>query len=92
MGIRKLDWNHWIEMDSNYKRYHDLKVSELEKDLDAHVKYFDDAITRDACFEMLEEVTRFLTHRYPRIFRLSEGVLRNAVTGEELRYPAGVLI
>ncbi|KAM0718248.1 hypothetical protein Q7P37_006580 [Cladosporium fusiforme] len=88
MGIRKLDWDNWIEMDSNYRRYHDLKVSELEKDLDAHVKYEDDAVTRDACFEMLEELTKFLTHRYPRIFRLSEGILHNAVTGERLRYPA----
>ena len=76
-------------MDSNYKRYHDLKISELEKDVDAHVKYQDDAVTRDACFEMLEELTRYLTHRYPRIFRLEGGTLHNSVTGEHLRYPAG---
>lgn len=90
MGIRKLAWNDWIQMDSNYRRYHDLKVSELEKDLDAHVKYLDDAVTRDACFEMLEELTAYLTQRYPRIFQLREGTLRNTVTGERLRYPAGV--
>lgn len=89
MGIRKLDWDNWIEMDSNYERYHDLKVSELEKDLDEHVKYYDDAVTRDACFEMLEELTRYLTHRYPCIFRLTDGILSNSVTGEKLRYPAG---
>lgn len=89
MGIRKLNWDNWIEMDSNYKRYHDLKVSELDKDLHAHVNYQDDAVTRDACFEMLEELTKYLTHRYPRIFRLENGVLHNSVTGERLRYPAG---
>jgi len=76
-------------MDSNYKRYHDLKVAELEKDIDAHVQYYDDAVTKDACFEMLEELTRYLTHRYPRIFYLADGVLHNTVTGEKLRYPAG---
>jgi hypothetical protein len=89
MGIRKLDWDNWIEMDSNYKRYHDLKVSELEKDIDAHVQYYDDDVTKDACFEMLEELTRYLTHRYPRIFYLADGLLHNSVTGEKLRYPAG---
>ena len=89
MGIRKLDWDNWIEMDSNYKRYHDLKVAELEKDIDAHVQYYDDDVTKDACFEMLEELTRYLTHRYPRIFYLADGVLHNSVTGEKLRYPAG---
>lgn len=90
MGIRKLDWNNWIELDSNYVRYHDLKVSELEKDIDAHVQYVDDAVTRDACFEMLEELTQYLTHRYPRVFQLSNGTLQNTVTGEKLRFPAGV--
>jgi hypothetical protein len=89
MGIRKLDWDNWIEMDSNYERYHDLKVAELEKDIDAHVQYYDDDVTKDACFEMLEELTRYLTHRYPRIFYLADGVLHNTVTGEKLRYPAG---
>lgn len=89
MGIRKLDWDSWIEMDSNYERYHDLKVAELEKDIDAHVQYYDDDVTKDACFEMLEELTRYLTHRYPRIFYLADGVLHNTVTGEKLRYPAG---
>jgi hypothetical protein len=89
MGIRKLDWDNWIEMDSNYERYHDLKVAELEKDIDAHVQYYDDDVTKDACFEMLEELTRYLTHRYPRIFHLADGVLHNTVTGEKLRYPAG---
>jgi hypothetical protein len=89
MGIRKLDWDNWIEMDSNYERYHDLKVGELEKDIDAHVQYYDDAVTEDACFEMLEELTKYLTHRYPRIFRLADGVLHNTVTRERLRYPVG---
>lgn len=90
MGIRKLDWNHWIELDSNYLRYHNLKVQELNKDFGAHVDFVDNATTRDACFEMLEELTRFLTHRFPRIFRLDGRTLHNAVTGESFPYPAGM--
>ncbi|KAM5378659.1 hypothetical protein ACJZ2D_004458 [Fusarium nematophilum] len=88
MGIRKLDWDSWIEMDSNFLRYHDLKVSELEKDLPAHVQYVDNDVTRDACFEVLEELTAYLTARYPKIFQLSGGVLRNTLTGESFDYPA----
>lgn len=88
MGIRKLDWDSWIEMDSNFLRYHDLKVSELEKDLPAHVQYVDNALTRDACFEVYEELTRYLTRRYPKIFQLKDGILHNTVTKEEFAYPA----
>ncbi|CAJ0540896.1 Ff.00g077790.m01.CDS01 [Fusarium sp. VM40] len=88
MGIRKLDWNNWIEMDSNFLWYHDLKVSELNKDIDAHVQYVDNAVTRDACFEVLEELTAYLTARYPKIFQLNNGILRNTLTGETFDYPA----
>ncbi|GLI72179.1 hypothetical protein PoHVEF18_000349 [Penicillium ochrochloron] len=37
MGIRKLSWDNWIEMDSYFLRYHAMKVSELKKDFNAHV-------------------------------------------------------
>ncbi|WAO92446.1 Hypothetical protein NCS54_00995500 [Fusarium falciforme] len=88
MGIRKLDWDSWIEMDSNFLWFHDTKVSELEKDLKAHVQYVDNAVTRDACFEVLEELTTYLTARYPKIFQLKGGVLHNTLTGEMFNYPA----
>ncbi|KAJ0420509.1 hypothetical protein BJY00DRAFT_312931 [Aspergillus carlsbadensis] len=88
MGIRKLDWNNWIEMDSYFLRYHDLKASELKKDFDGHVKYVDRPSTKDACFELYEELARYLTHRYPRIFSLKDGVLRNSLAKEEFQYPA----
>jgi hypothetical protein len=89
MGIRKLDWDSWIEMDSNFLWFHDTKVSELEKDLKAHVQYVDNAVTRDACFEVLEELASYLTARYPKIFQLKGGVLHNTLTGEMFNYPAG---
>ncbi|KAH7009499.1 hypothetical protein EDB80DRAFT_713433 [Ilyonectria destructans] len=87
MGIRKLDWNSWIEMDSNFLHYHDLKVSELEKNLPAHIQYVDNAVTRQACYETLEELTTYLTTRYPKLFQLSAGLLLNTLTGEKFQYP-----
>ncbi|RSL89154.1 hypothetical protein CEP52_014996 [Fusarium oligoseptatum] len=80
MGIRKLDWDSWIEMDSNFLWFHDTKVSELEKDLNAHVQYVNNAVTRDACFEVLEELTSYLTARYPKIFQLKGANPTDAMT------------
>ncbi|KAK7187854.1 hypothetical protein DPSP01_010899 [Paraphaeosphaeria sporulosa] len=88
MGIRKMDWNEWIEMDSNFVRYHDIKVKQLDKDIDAHVGYVDNEVTRLACFEVYEELTQYLTHRFPEMFSLKDGTLRNSVTKEEFPYPA----
>ncbi|CAI6336089.1 unnamed protein product [Periconia digitata] len=88
MGIRKLDFTNWIELDSNYMRYHDMKVKQLSGHLTEHVKYVDNAVTRDACFEVLEELARYLTHRYPDIFQLDGDCLSNSATGEKFCYPA----
>lgn len=88
MGIRRLNWDHWIEMDSNFIRYHDLKVSELNKDLHAHVKYVDNATTKAACFEVYDELAQWLTNRYPSVFKLKDNQLFNTATGEIFPYPA----
>ena len=88
MGIRKMDWNEWIQMDSYFLKYHELKESELKKDLPAHVQYVDNTVTRDACFELYEELAQFLIHRYPSIFQLDNGFLENAITGERFPFPA----
>jgi hypothetical protein len=88
MGIRKLDWNDWIEMDSNFLRYHDLKASELKKDFASHVKYLDNPVVRDACFEVYEELNEYLIHRYPKVFQNNGKSLRNTLTGEQHPYPA----
>jgi hypothetical protein len=88
MGIRKLSWDNWIEMDSYFLRYHDMKASELKKDFNAHVKYVNNATTKDACFELYEELVRYLTHRYPKVFRLEGGKVYNSLTKEDFPFPA----
>lgn len=88
MGIRKMDWNEWIELDSNFIKYHDTKVVELEKDLDGRVKYVDNEVTRLACHEMLDELVQYLPARYPGIFQLRNGIIHNTATGEHFPYPA----
>ncbi|CAI7649155.1 unnamed protein product [Penicillium viridicatum] len=88
MGIRKLHWDNWIEMDSYFLRYHDMKAAELKKDFKEHIKYVDNAVTKDACFELNEELVRHLTHRYPKTFRLEGGKVHNSLTGEAFPFPA----
>ncbi|EKG14212.1 hypothetical protein MPH_08587 [Macrophomina phaseolina MS6] len=83
MGIRKLDWSAWIELDANYLRYHATKCAELAKDVGAHVQYRDDAVVRDACREALQELAAFLVARYPGVFAWEDGgCVRNKATGE----------
>lgn len=91
MGIRKMDWNSWIEMDCNFLRYHDLKVAEIEKDSNAHIRYVDNPVTRDACFEMLEELAKYLSNRYPGVFKLEKDSICNTATGEVFQFPARML-
>ncbi|KAK5208330.1 hypothetical protein LTR72_005946 [Exophiala xenobiotica] len=87
MGIRKVDWDDLIEMDSNFLRYHDLKAQELRKDFKGHIQYLDNANVRDACCETFEEVTMYLTRRYPNIFKLKGGFVHNLATGEQFDFP-----
>lgn len=91
MGIRRVDWNNWIEMDSYFLRYHDIKASELKKDFNEHVKYVDNEVTKDACFEVYEELATFLTHRYPKIFQRKENIIHNTLTTEDFPYPASTV-
>ncbi|KAF5662521.1 hypothetical protein FCIRC_11486 [Fusarium circinatum] len=87
MGIRRLDWDRWIEMDKYYPHYHDIKAAELKKDFEGHVKFVDTPELRLACFEVYDEVTGYLTERYPNIFSIADGFLRNAVTGGKFAHP-----
>jgi hypothetical protein len=91
MGIRKMDWNNWIEMDSYFLRYHETKAAELKKDFNEHIKYVDNEVTKHACFELYEELVQYLVHRYPKVFRLSANTVHNALTGETFRFPARTL-
>jgi hypothetical protein len=82
MGIRTLNWDEWIEMDKNFIHYHDVKVSELNKCIDDHVQFVDNEKTRAACYEVYEEIVKFLARRYPDIFSIKGNHVHNALTGE----------
>ncbi|KAI1612637.1 hypothetical protein EDD37DRAFT_656834 [Exophiala viscosa] len=87
MGLRKVEWDDLIEMDSNFMEYHDIKAQELKKDFKSHVQYLDNPNVRDACCETYEEIAMYLTHRYPRVFKLEGDYVRNVATGEQFPFP-----
>ncbi|GFF64243.1 hypothetical protein IFM47457_00634 [Aspergillus lentulus] len=64
-------------------RYHEVKKAEVEKDLDGHVRYVDNAVTRHTCFEVYEELAKYLVQCYPMIFLL-EGCATSFLVQDDL--------
>lgn len=102
MGIRSMDWNNWIEMDSNFERYHTSKLQQLNRGKQHHIQYVNNNQTKMACHEMYEELVAYLTERYPKIFKMNtekwtgedgrliteRKVVTNEITGEAFPFPA----
>lgn len=59
-------------MDSYFTRYHEVKTAEVEKGLDIHMGYMDNAVMSYACFGVYEELAKYLVQRYPNNFRLQK--------------------
>lgn len=67
MGIRRLDWNDWIELDNEWFKYHNEKLSRLAQDKDSHLcKTSPEAY--NAALETMELLSEYLIHRYPSLF------------------------
>ena len=84
LGLRSMDWDEWIELDNHYLRYHADKArrlaergSECVKVDSSHPRVYDGTI------ELLEELTDYLTERYPNMFKRTAVGLNNLITGEE---------
>lgn len=59
-------------MESYFTRYHEVKTAEVEKGLDIHMGYMDNAVMSYACFGVYEELAKYLVQRYPNNFRLQK--------------------
>lgn len=82
MGTRMLAWDDWLFIDSLYPYYHEQKDKGLTTHLSDHVAQLDPERTSPAIYELLEEVVRFHTTRYPSIFQQKGDEVHNRVTGE----------
>ncbi|KAG5421841.1 hypothetical protein I9W82_000934 [Candida metapsilosis] len=82
MGIRNMDWHSWIELDNQWKYYHDLKLKRLATKGDDLYKTSPKAVA--ASWEFLHELLDYLPVRYPSLFHYDQEkrVVKILATGE----------
>ncbi|CAF1334368.1 unnamed protein product [Rotaria magnacalcarata] len=87
-GIRRLDWDDWIELDNQWIRYQNIKLARL----------FGERASRlcmtvpeacDAALETMESVSEYLVCRYPSLFQFKYSATQKQIqikaTGEVYR-------
>lgn len=79
MGLRKMAWDEWIELDNEYLTFHDLKGQRIRERGDKCCRTAPEAF--EAAVELLEELCAYLSERYPGLYRRWE---RNE--GDEVRW------
>jgi alpha-1,2-mannosyltransferase len=81
MGLRTMHWDEWIELDSDFSKFHALKAARItergEKCCHTAPEAFDGAI------ELLEELVDYLPQRYPAMYKKTDVGMDNLVTGEQ---------
>ncbi|KAL8711224.1 MAG: hypothetical protein Q9220_004369 [cf. Caloplaca sp. 1 TL-2023] len=81
MGLRRMPWDDWIELDNQFPCFHEEKTRRLA-DLGPKIARTEPQAL-DAAYELLEEFSDYLSQRYPSLFqRTTEGV-NNLYTGEK---------
>jgi len=83
MGLKRLDEDNWLTVDSEYLPEHKLRDSLLRTKRSKVLQCLPNSY--EACHELLELVTTFLCSRYPEHFSLTSSpmfTIRNHLTGE----------
>jgi len=84
LGLRSMNWDEWIELDNHYLRFHADKARRLAERGSKCVKVdTSDPRAYDATLELLEELTAYLTERYPQMFKRTPHGLTNILTNED---------
>jgi alpha-1,2-mannosyltransferase len=83
MGTRSLQWEDWIELDNEWLSYHQQKQARIAERSDRLIMVHD--MAKDAAQETLELLSKYLTKRYPSLFRYTsekEEAIEILETGE----------
>ncbi|KAJ5676632.1 uncharacterized protein N7477_002265, partial [Penicillium maclennaniae] len=87
MDIRKLDAQNWLTLDKNYMDEHRVRDALLRQKRDQVIQCLPESV--DACHEALEEVSNFLSQRFPNMFETtlynSNPHIQNRMTGEKFK-------
>ncbi|KAJ5901844.1 hypothetical protein N7495_002372 [Penicillium taxi] len=80
MGLRRMKWDEWIELDNKYLQYHADKARRIEERGEKCCRTAPEAM--DGAIELLEELCEYLPERYPTMFKKTPTGIRNTVTSE----------
>ncbi|KAK6346944.1 mannosyltransferase [Orbilia brochopaga] len=81
MGLRKGNFDEWIELDNEFLKFHAIKKERIEVRGDKCCKTAPEAM--DAAIELLELLRDYLPKRYPSMFVATPVGMNNIVTGEQ---------
>lgn len=92
MDIRKLDAQNWLTIDKNYMDEHHVRDALLREKRNQVIQCLPESI--DACHEALEEVSHFLSQRFPNMFETkvheNKPHVQNQMTGEKFELGGSV--
>lgn len=77
-----MEWDEWIELDNHYLRFHEDKRRRIEARASRCCRTDDDPKIFDGAVELLEELSAYLSERYPSMFRRTAVGVDNMVTNE----------
>lgn len=80
MGLRSMPWDSWIELDSEYPKFHARKAERIASRGDKCCATAPEAF--DGAIELLEEFCDYLPQRYPSLYKKTKVGLDNLLTGE----------
>lgn len=77
-----MDWDDWIELDNHYPRFHEDKRRRIEERGAKCCRTDSDPRIFDGAVELLEELSAYLSERYPSMFQKTAVGVDNIVTDE----------
>lgn len=80
MGLRTVQFDDWIQLDNHYPRFHADKARRIAERGDKCCRTAPEAYP--AAVELLEELTEYLTARYPSLYKRTDVGLDNLWSGE----------
>lgn len=78
-----MHWDEWIELDNHYMRFHDDKKRRIEERGSKCCRTDSDPRVVDGAVELFEELSAYLSERYPSMFKKTEVGVDNVITGEK---------
>ncbi|KAK4653345.1 hypothetical protein QC762_512460 [Podospora pseudocomata] len=84
MGLRKAQYEDWIELDNQFPKYHAEKQKRIALRGDKSCKTHPEAYP--AAMELLQEFREYLPARYPSLYQKTEKGVKNLWSGEDFDF------